>query len=416
MMANMNFFLAKAAALLLAGSAAAQAALQVTTTADSVANDGQCSLREAISAANSNVASGAAAGECGAGQPPPFDRIDIPAGTFRLQRSGAVDDSNAAGDLDIRRAGVQLIGAGADVSVVRGDREERVFDIGAGLAAPAPGSSAVVLRGLTIRDGDDSSGGGVRTAAGWGLEIDACTIANNAALSAGGILAQGPLLLRDSTLHANSATDAAGIGAGGLRYTGTDVAQLRNVTFNANESLTDGGGALFAGPARLNNVTFAANSSDADFNDSGDGALIAFAPVEMSNTLLATNIDFSIVIGGNINPDCAGSSANLVSLGYNLIGNLSPGCQLTTQAGDQSGTPAQPLNARLQALGANGGPTETQMPGPGSPAQDRGAPATAAAPCEALDQRGVARPRGPACDIGAAESDDPIFADGFQQP
>ena len=85
---------------------------------------------------------------------------------------------------------------------------------------------------------------------------------------------------------------------------------MRNVTFNANESATDGAAALFAGPARLNNVTAAANVSDADANGSGDAAILAQATVQLSNSLLATNIDFSLLIGGNFTPDCAGSPAH----------------------------------------------------------------------------------------------------------
>lgn len=390
------------------------ATLQVTTTSDSIANDGACSLREAISAANSHVASGAATGECGAGLPPPYDVINLPAGSFRLERTGAPDDSNLNGDLDIRRGGIQIVGAGADVSEVRGDRNERVFDIGTGLASPAGG--AVLLRGLTIRNGRADSGGGVRSAAGWALHIDGCTIANNAADAAAGIDAAGPLTLEMSALHANSATAVAGPGGGGLRYSGTTPALLRNVTFDANDSVTDAGAALFIGPAQLNNVTAAGNRSDSDINDSGDGAIVAQGIVELSNTILATNIDFSIIIGGSINPDCLGGSAQLVSRGYNLIGNVGTGCQIVAQGGDQFGTPAQPLNARLLPPAPNGGTTETQMPAANSPAVDAGAPAAAAFPCEAVDQRGVARPLGLRCDIGAAESDDRIFRDGFQLP
>ncbi|TDR38883.1 CSLREA domain-containing protein [Tahibacter aquaticus] len=406
----------RVACLVLLFSAAcgqAQAALLVTTQDDSVANDGQCSLREAISAANSNLASGSAAGECGRGQPPPFDRIDLPLGTYRLERTGTPEDGNVSGDLDVRRNGIEIVGAGADSTIVRGDRNERVFDIAAGLAAPAAGSAGVLLRGVTVRNGGDSSGGAVRTAPGWPLRIEACAIANNSAGFAGGIAAQGPLSIDASTFHGNSTTAAGGQGGGALYYSGSTTAQIRNTTFNANQSLTDGSAALFAGPARLNNVTAAGNTADADADDSGDGAIVAQAPVELANSLLAANIDFSLIVGGSNNPDCVGSSANLLSLGHNLIGNPASLCLLLAQAGDQIGSAAQPLNPRLLPLAPNGGPTETQMPAANSSAVDRGAATGAALPCESSDQRGVARPLGAACDIGAVESDDRIFANGF---
>jgi CSLREA domain-containing protein len=54
------------AALAFAAPATA-ATITVNSTADVAANDGACTLREAITAANSNTASGAAVGECAAG-------------------------------------------------------------------------------------------------------------------------------------------------------------------------------------------------------------------------------------------------------------------------------------------------------------------------------------------------------------
>ena len=59
------------ACLLLAAGPARAATITVNSAADAAANDGQCTLREAIIAANTNAASGAMAGECAAGQAPP---------------------------------------------------------------------------------------------------------------------------------------------------------------------------------------------------------------------------------------------------------------------------------------------------------------------------------------------------------
>jgi CSLREA domain-containing protein len=55
------------AAVLLTAAPARAATITVNSTADVTANDGQCTLREAIVAANTNTASGGAAGECSAG-------------------------------------------------------------------------------------------------------------------------------------------------------------------------------------------------------------------------------------------------------------------------------------------------------------------------------------------------------------
>jgi len=64
------------------------------------------------------------------------------------------------------------------------------------------------------------------------------------------------------------------------------------------------------------------------------------------------------------------------------------------------------LDPLLGPLANNGGSTLTHALLPGSPAIDAGDPAVcAAAPVNNLDHRGVARPQGSACDIGAVEAD-----------
>ncbi len=70
----------------------------VTTTDDVTANDGLCSLREAVTAANTDSPGGGAAGECPAGEGADF--IQLPGGTYPLTVT-AHDNTNAAGDLDI---------------------------------------------------------------------------------------------------------------------------------------------------------------------------------------------------------------------------------------------------------------------------------------------------------------------------
>jgi len=58
----------------------------------------------------------------------------------------------------------------------------------------------------------------------------------------------------------------------------------------------------------------------------------------------------------------------------------------------------------------NGGPTQTMALGPGSAAIDAADDATCAAdPVNNLDQRGVTRPQGLHCDIGAVEQFCPNF-------
>ena len=75
--------------------------------------------------------------------------------------------------------------------------------------------------------------------------------------------------------------------------------------------------------------------------------------------------------------------------------------------GDIVGTGASPADPLLGPLQDNGGPTFTHALQFGSPAIDKGNPATPGSggtACEATDQRGAPRPAGAACDIGAYES------------
>jgi CSLREA domain-containing protein len=92
----------------------------------------------------------------------------------------------------------------------------------------------------------------------------------------------------------------------------------------------------------------------------------------------------------------AGNSANcsgpdITSLGYNLADDTSCGFSAT---GD-----LVVADAMLGPLQDNGGPTETHDLLPGSLAIDAGG----SCPPPTTDQRGVVRPQGVACDIGAVE-------------
>ncbi|MEO6027586.1 MAG: choice-of-anchor Q domain-containing protein, partial [Candidatus Binatia bacterium] len=123
-------------------------------------------------------------------------------------------------------------------------------------------------------------------------------------------------------------------------------------------------------------------------------------PITMRNTIVAGNTSQN----GSI-ADCGGP---FTSQGYNLIGTIDNICQIT---GDATGNVIG-VDARLGALADNGGATRTHAPlsaddtHDASPAIDAGSPATPGSEgsaCPAIDQRGVLRPLGAACDIGAFE-------------
>src|SRR5436190_7368753 len=87
--------LAVATAGLVLPIGASAATITVSTTTDASAADGQCSLREAVQAANTNAAPFSGAGECAAGSGD--DTIDVPAGRFKLTHTGPPENGNVSG-------------------------------------------------------------------------------------------------------------------------------------------------------------------------------------------------------------------------------------------------------------------------------------------------------------------------------
>jgi len=71
------------------------ATIGVTTAGDELNSDGDCALREAIQAANTDTAVDACTAGNGA------DIIEVPAGTYTLSIAGSEEDANATGDLDV---------------------------------------------------------------------------------------------------------------------------------------------------------------------------------------------------------------------------------------------------------------------------------------------------------------------------
>jgi hypothetical protein len=109
--------------------------------------------------------------------------------------------------------------------------------------------------------------------------------------------------------------------------------------------------------------------------------------VVLQNTIIAANRITSFFGGA----DCRGP---IISGGYNLVGNSSD-CSFSPSIGDLIG-----IDPGLGLLQDNGGPTWTHGLLSGSPAIDAG---SSDCPEPATDQRGVGRPQGSACDIGAFE-------------
>ena len=402
-------------------AAAAGNTITVNSTADAAdGNDGLCTLREAITAANANTASGATAGECVAGSDTDPDTISLAgvAGTITL--GSALP--NIISELTI-------VGPGASQLTVSGNNTVRVFNL-------TLSSGTVSFSGLTIANGRANMdvGGGIYNQNGANVNVTDSTITGNFAVLGGGIAnsntgtftitnstvsnnsagtaagcynGQGILNVIGSTLNNNVAGSGGGSGNGGAILTGPNALNVINSTLHNNTAFGGGGGIHNGGTGGTINITNSTITQNFAVANGGGGVNNSNgATIKVLNTIVADNVS-------SLGPDLLGS---FVSLGHNLVTNFffSSGFTLGTNNpnGDLVGATFAPVFPILGPLQNNGGPTQTRALLPGSPAIDAGdncvVLASGSGGClpAALttDQRGVTRQANSTVDIGAFES------------
>ncbi len=273
-------------------------------------------------------------------------------------------------------------------------------------------SLASLTVGNSIFDNNSSGFGGGAIAAFGSTNVFNTTFSNNKAPGAsslgGAVYVQSsgtPFILTESALFSNTSGYD-----GGAVYTIGGSPTLRNVTISGNHAANSGGGIAISSTtttATLNNVTITNNLADSDHDGHGDGGGIVrvAGTAQVRNSIIAGNFDTpDNAGGGTINPDCSGA---FLSQGFNLIGR-NDGCSGYTNGanGDKVGSGASAINPLLSSLANRGGPTQTHALIPGSPAIDAGNPLPPGGggfACAGTDQRGVTRPQGAVCDIGAVE-------------
>ncbi|MEX1071163.1 MAG: choice-of-anchor Q domain-containing protein [Anaerolineales bacterium] len=215
-----------------------------------------------------------------------------------------------------------------------------------------------------------NEGGGIR--AFGAMTLIQSTLSNNEAVYGGGLYAAGSLSLSQSTLNGNIASQH-----GGGLYVASNDAELLNCTLSANTAA--GGGGVFVsggGTVRLDYCTLAGNVADP-----GASLFASNASVQL----------FASILDGN--PIGFGSNCALPGSVVNGAGNLDS----EGSCGLSDSLIADPL---LGPLSSNGGLTQTHALLAGSPAFE-----AASASCPPEDQRGVSRPQGSSCDIGAFEAE-----------
>lgn len=297
--------------------------------------------------------------------------------------------------------------------------------------------SPVEIRHLSLTQGQAAFGGAIQVATGGYLTLADSSLSQNTATSIGGGLhvAGGTAVLVRVTLDNNNANYGGGI------YN-NDALTLADVTLVDNSATSGGGGLYNNQSATLSSVTLAANSS-------GDGGAIfnsATGTIIVSNGTLSGN---QANFGGGLFNNGVATLANVTMAGNGALGGGGgvlhnsggvPQLMMTnvilaqntapTTANDQclfykapdslsyslwSGVSCgaaaingnQPdSDALLAPLGFTGTglPSELTMTHallPGSPAEDMG---TCDGGTPPIDQRGVDRPQGTGCDVGAVET------------
>ena len=355
-------------ALLTLAAPAGASVFTVTKTADTL--DGacdpyDCSLREAVVAAN---------------QAGGTDVIELPPGTYVLTRTGEREDNAATGDLDVKDQLI-LVGRDASTTILDGNAADRVLDI----------SAQTEIFGVTVRNGRSGEGGGgiriQRKVFNYPVVIRRSIISGNYAAGSGGdgggVLSEGygPLVVLESTVSGNRA-DAKG-GAIAAEWFG-----LIDSTVSGNSAGQFGGGLFYRDNASppIWGSTITGNQAGRE----GGGIYVETLPWP---TVEGDGFMGSIVAGNTApaGPDCI----RAYSSGYNVIG-IADGCGNSSNL-DRTGSETAPLDPKLGPLASQGGPTPVHALLPGSPALDL-VPAEA---CTTYDQLGQAR--SVSCEAGAVE-------------
>ncbi len=259
-------------------------------------NTNNCSLREAIRAANTDTAFGG----CPAGKG--ADVINLSAGTYVLSlgTTKEADDQKdvigAIGDLDITSPLV-IIGAGEgeDGTKIRPEAgsKTRVFHI-------AARGFSVSIQHLTVTNGyafftidagtpdDETLGGGIFNEVGY-LTLYRVTVDGNKAHHSGGGVysfrndAYNSLTIRDVTIRNNVAEN----GDGGGLISKSKMVMTKSLVWNNTANQGNGGGIYNDAPSQLTNVTIAENKV---LSPTGRGAgVFSNYPLEILNSTIVKN-------------------------------------------------------------------------------------------------------------------------------
>jgi len=367
------------------------------------AEEGKCSLRQLIEYEDAREP---------ITEPETPDAIIVPAGTYDLTH----------GELKITQSLV-ILGAGArTTTVAEGVPAQRVFEV----APPVVGEKTptVVISGFTLSGGSSGYFGGDVYNKALLLLIEDWITAGSA-VSGGGISNDavegatfkeaGTLVVQRSLVsgnHANSGSGGEGADGGGIQNHGAPGAPGSRATLVLEDStVADNDASLGAGiysfspsggdenRVSIIDSTIAHNTTREEpaggpARGPGAGLLIADGAANVFNSILAFNSEEATP--SNCSTLAPGTIGSPETFGYNLESGTD--CNFTAVGDRQSTNP----NFSSEAPQNNGGNTDTLGLEPNSPAINA-IPAENPFCTGHADQRGLARPQGAGCDIGAVE-------------
>ena len=376
--------------------AAPPTSFTVETNSTGFAADGLCSLSEALQAAAPGFHP-----DCGAGKPD-VNEVRLPAGVYFLN-----------GKLTLAGQ-THLIGAGPGLTVLR--------MVGSGHLIQVPSGATVEARGLTLAGGTST--------------------AEEGSPNAGSVVSAGTLLLRDVVIE-DAVADPVHDTPGAIRVVQPGAVTLRDAVVRRCSGARGGAALVEAGASLLvERSVLVDNRAQYGAALAAIGSPSSPAQLSVRDTVIARNGDFGaggglyvenadaavvsstvvanmaelgggayVEAGGSLTlrntalvgnsalptgPDCT-AAGGVSSLGHNLIGSLVQ-CPITLATTDIVGAAAN-----FSAFDTASYPPGLPIPGPTSPVSDAGECATA------TDVRGLPRPQGAGCDIGAVEAPAPAL-------
>ena len=332
-----------------------------------------------------------------ANQIPGSDTLELAQGcTYEL--TWIEDMTNGNNGLPRILSEIIINGNGATIQRAENADHFRIFQVGS--------KADLTLNDLTIQNGyADGSGdtfyednGGAILNFGL-LTLDTVQITNNYAGYVGGIYnTYGTAYIRNSTIsHNNADMLTNGILSGGDSYM-----EISHSTISENGLETYGDAIWNNGTLRVENSTISDNAGIGIENDedaSGPGVVILDYVTFSGNDAAINSVSGSItfrntLFGPQQGIACSfGTFLNVAAYGVNM--DTDGSCNITT---------VSPNSLKLGPLADNGGPTQTHALGQLSVAID-----AATGACPVNDQRGVHRPQGAVCDVGAFEFEGPFI-------